>query len=419
MATKYTGNTIISGSITDSLGDSATASGTLGITLSATLDSHGTGTAAETIRGNLYFQYSYVNGYSGTDTRSLNLTTPSFAIQTGIFQFNEPASATILGVSLDLTLSGSVSVDRTTISSKVSATFSGTYNGVSISGTVGGSSTLTEPKSTLPVSVGGTAIISHDFLWSFDTDKLTGAYGDPATITYAITEPTHGTVLLDGSPTDTFTQAELDNKRVQYRENGDVATSDGFTFTVSDPFGNTITEPYAISIVNTTAPVIQADETLSVAPTDPTTIWTNSLNTVALNDDPTQVIYSVITGPAHGSLLFDGAPTASFTQYDIDNHQIEYLGSGDGSAADSFSFQVTDAAGDKTAVTTFSVKLQDSSAASQEMGVRASSLALLGQYAAAGFANSPEPGGVITAYSAQSDMSSDQTFLTAPQDSAV
>src|SRR5262249_1779011 len=39
--------------------------------------------------------------------------------------------------------------------------------------------TLIEPKSTLPVSVGGTATISHEFLWSYDLDHRSGVYGNP------------------------------------------------------------------------------------------------------------------------------------------------------------------------------------------------------------------------------------------------
>ena len=112
------------------------------------------------------------------------------------------------------------------------------------------------------------------------TDNVSG----PAGLTYRIAQaPAHGSLLLDGVATDSFTQAEIDAGRVQYRQNGDAADSDGFTFTVSDMAGNTIgPEPFAIAIVNTTDPVTVGTDTGACAASGDLPIWKDALCTVAL-----------------------------------------------------------------------------------------------------------------------------------------
>ncbi len=247
-----------------------------------------------------------------------------------------------------------------TISEHTFNTGSPTYNDILHASTAYISrlnTTLTEPKSTLPVSTGGIATISHNFLWSYDKDNLTGAYGDPADITYTVTAPAHGTLLLNGVAANTFTQADIDNGLVQYRQSGDMASSDEFTFTVSDPAGHQITEPYEVAIVNTTAPVIEAKNTLGALPGSSATIWTNSLCTVALGCEPTEMIYKVLAGATHGMLLVNGTPADSFTQSQIDDHQVEYRPIGDSATGDRFTFQVTDAAGDQTPAEVFTIDL--------------------------------------------------------------
>jgi hypothetical protein len=227
---------------------------------------------------------------------------------------------------------------------------------------------LMEPKSTLPVSTGGTATISHDFLWSYDIDNITGAYGNPADITYTVTAPSHGTLLLNGTAANTFTQADIDDGLVRYHENGDAATSDGFIFTVTDLAGNHITEDYQIVILNTNTPVIEANGNLAASIGSSTTIFTDSLCTVALGNDPTELKYSVVSGPSHGAVVVNGAPANSFTQAEIDDHRVQYRQNGDATTHDSFTFQATDAAGDQTPIATFNIVLQPSAATATSAG---------------------------------------------------
>jgi hypothetical protein len=321
-------------------------------------------------------------------------------------------------------------------------------------------SSVIEPQSTLPVAIGGTATISHSFLWSYDTN----ASVTTAELTYSVlTAPTYGTILDNGVAATSFTQADIDNGLVEYRENGDVASGDGFTFQVTDPAGNhTSIEPYTIAIVNTTAPVIDANVTLSASIGSAAMIWKDSLCTVALGSEPTQLRYTVLTAPAHGVLLVNDARETSFTQAEIDDHRVQYQSNGDAATGDSFTFQATDAAGDQTPITTFNIAVLDGSqgpgadgrtpassstaishtvplfdlsdisfgadinlgfsanadntggALTVSDGMHTANLALLGQYAAAGFATAPDQGGgtLVTYTAAQGG--GDAALLSVP-----
>src|SRR5438309_6489130 len=148
MPITYSGTITVSGSLQDSLGESGTFSGSIGITLSATLDSGGTGTAAETVKGSVSYQFIDVYGEAGSGTLPFDFSTPSFQFKTGSFQVNEQVPLGLLGqglgVSLDggVTLSGAVAIDQRTISENLSVNLSGSYQGVSFTEIASGSGTL-------------------------------------------------------------------------------------------------------------------------------------------------------------------------------------------------------------------------------------------------------------------------------------
>ena len=70
-----------------------------------------------------------------------------------------------------------------------------------------------------------------------------------------------------------------------------------------------------------------------------------------------QEIYSVIAGPAQGTLFDNGSAASSFTQADIDNGLVSYHETGSSAASDSFTFKVTDAAGNQTAPEQFQFQI--------------------------------------------------------------
>jgi len=63
--------------------------------------------------------------------------------------------------------------------------------------------------------------------------------------------------------------------------------------------------------------------------------------------------YTIASGPPHGTLLKNGAPTSRFTQADIDSGSVTYHEDGSTVSNDAFSFKVTDPAGNRTANTSF------------------------------------------------------------------
>lgn len=94
---------------------------------------------------------------------------------------------------------------------------------------------------------GGTIVIGPDGLTATDPDN------PPEEIIFTITDfPEHGQILVNGQPlvpgqTVTFTQADINNGAVTYVSNGDEATMDDFTFTVTDGEFTTAPQTFALS----------------------------------------------------------------------------------------------------------------------------------------------------------------------------
>jgi YD repeat-containing protein len=91
---------------------------------------------------------------------------------------------------------------------------------------------------------GATQTISSSLLSA--NDNVSAA----AQLHYTVTTgPSDGTLLLSGSATSSFTQADINNGLVSYHETIGFVTSDSFLFTVADAAGNTTgTSSFQISI---------------------------------------------------------------------------------------------------------------------------------------------------------------------------
>jgi hypothetical protein len=209
----------------------------------------------------------------------------------------------------------------------------------------------------LPVAIGGTATISHGFLWSFDPDNTADQ------LTYTIVDqPAHGIILDNGVAATSFMQADIDSGLVQYAANGDGARGDGFTFQVSDPAGNsTDTETFNITTLDKTGPVVMGGGKLAVPAGGVAPLLNPALDTVSLGNTPDQIAYTLLLPPEHGIILDNGVPATGFTQADIDNHLVQYVAKGDGASSDSFVFQASDAAGNHSAPQPFAIQIQGSS----------------------------------------------------------
>jgi hypothetical protein len=67
-----------------------------------------------------------------------------------------------------------------------------------------------------------------------------GDAGPPWQETFSVTfAPADGTLLKNSTPTSSFTQDDINNGLIAYRETLGGTTSDSFAFSVSDPYGDT------------------------------------------------------------------------------------------------------------------------------------------------------------------------------------
>jgi len=105
---------------------------------------------------------------------------------------------------------------------------------------------------------GTTAVIGAGLLAATDVDNTA------AQLTFLVTTgPAHGTVLLNGAPTTTFTQADVNAGLVAYQHDNSPGTTDSFAFTVSDGTLSVGPATFAISILKT--PTVTADPTAKAA----------------------------------------------------------------------------------------------------------------------------------------------------------
>jgi subtilisin-like proprotein convertase family protein len=95
----------------------------------------------------------------------------------------------------------------------------------------------------LTVEQGSAAVITGAMLETTDTDN------SPAELVYTIvTGPSHGTLLVDGTPATLFTQEQINAGAVSYQNDGSTDPSDSFEFTVDDGQGEVSTGTFDIVI---------------------------------------------------------------------------------------------------------------------------------------------------------------------------
>ncbi|HMN88541.1 MAG TPA: M12 family metallo-peptidase [Saprospiraceae bacterium] len=102
------------------------------------------------------------------------------------------------------------------------------------------------------------------------------------------------------------------------------------------------------SDVNPEDPFLVRNELLFVPLGQVNTLTSNELEVQDPNNTPLELTYTLVTLPRHGTLTRSGAPVEvgqTFTQQDINNFQMKYAHSGDGSLSDSFLFVVQDGTG--------------------------------------------------------------------------
>jgi hypothetical protein len=183
----------------------------------------------------------------------------------------------------------------------------------------------------------------------------TGSAIDQAITYTVVTPPAHGQLIWFtnanqdathqyGQPVTTFSQSDLNNGWIVYKNSFTSGASDGFTFTVSDGFGGTIgpttatipVQPVDPVVLDINAGVFVTTGGQSVISPD----WLR-VDDAAPNAYPSGFpTYSVVQAPSHGTLLVSGQVATTFTQLDIDRDLVTYEQNGTASGSDQFTLAV-------------------------------------------------------------------------------
>lgn len=100
-----------------------------------------------------------------------------------------------------------------------------------------------ETASSATVTVGEQVTITDNELQTTDPED------GPSDLTYTVTTaPSQGQILVGGSQSSTFTQADVDNGDVVYNHTASDATDDSFQFEVADSDGGTATGGFGITV---------------------------------------------------------------------------------------------------------------------------------------------------------------------------
>ncbi|PZV16161.1 MAG: hypothetical protein DCF22_05835 [Leptolyngbya sp.] len=199
----------------------------------------------------------------------------------------------------------------------------------------------TNPQAT--VTEGGSVSFSSSLLNATDPDGLASQ------ITYAIAAaPSNGTILLNGTAVSAFTQSDVNSGLIRYQQSGSEASSDSFSFTITDQSGTPVgPSTFNISVIPVNdAPGLATKVTLTLS--EGATAALNSSNLLITdNDGPGLLTYTLGNGPLRG-VLRSGNTTLSaggtFSQLDLDNGQVFYDNDGSEFTSDRFTFTASDGA---------------------------------------------------------------------------
>ncbi|MBI5671462.1 MAG: hypothetical protein HZC41_26010 [Chloroflexi bacterium] len=159
--------------------------------------------------------------------------------------------------------------------------------------------------------------------------QTTDADGSPDDLVYTVVATPAGLLNLG----DSFTQTDIDRGLLNYTSSD--SGSDSFNFTVTD--GEDTIGPYTFVItVNNAPPVLATNIGLTLPINSSGLINESRLQATDIDNPPDQLVYTVTTPPAQGTLSLG----ATFTQADISSGLLTYTHTGAGH--DTFAFTVSD-----------------------------------------------------------------------------
>jgi len=199
---------------------------------------------------------------------------------------------------------------------------------------------------------GGTFTLSSGVL------QFTDAASTASQIVYTLASvPTAGQLNKSGTALGsggTFTQDDIDNRRISYVHSGDEVFGDGFSFTVRGSLGvSTSSFSFGLAIdMGNDNPLVDVNQALMLNEGEEVTITNGSLRVLDADTRPQNIVYTVVNAPAHGRLSLGG-----FTQADIDAGRLTYRHDGGESTSDAFSFTIDDGSGGGLGTQTLSMQI--------------------------------------------------------------
>ena len=114
----------------------------------------------------------------------------------------------------------------------------------------------------------------------------------------------------------------------------------------SDGNGGTDTQSVTVTVTGVNdPPVLETNEGLTVVQGDSVSLSADSLRTSDVDNEPTEITYSITQFPSQGQLLMQGTQINRFTQRDLEDGRVRYAHTADNASNDSFTFDVRDPSG--------------------------------------------------------------------------
>ena len=192
-----------------------------------------------------------------------------------------------------------------------------------------------------------TAEIGNSQLSASDVD-------DPAdNVIYTVTAlPSQGDLLVNGTPLTsggTFTQQALADGRVAYAHTGTGGDSFSFDLADDDAAAGASGATFSIAISATNqAPVLETSAGLSTDEDTDATLTSSALLASDVDDPAENILYTVTTPPAKGTLLVGGTALSgggTFSQQAVSDGLVTYAPAPDSNGVDSFGFDLADDGG--------------------------------------------------------------------------
>nr|WP_263013019.1 tandem-95 repeat protein [Ancylothrix sp. D3o] len=339
----------------------------------------GTPTNANVGNNNIELEVTDATGATATQNFTLNITNlnnpptftslpPNTATENQLYLYNiqttdlDGNAVTLSAVNLPAWLTLTDNGDGTgTLSGTPNQTQTGTYN---ILLQVNDGITQTQQTFTLNSDIVNdtpTLVTNNSFSVNENATKTitsadlntTDSDNSPADIVYTVTQlPQNGVIYKNSialSLGATFTQADINSAAITYTHNGSETTADSVSFTVSDGTNSAIPANFAITVsAANDVPVLSVNTGLTLPENSSVAITTSVLKSQDSEQSFSELIYTLTSLPATGTLSRNGIPLNlgdAFTQADIDQNLIAYSHNGSKVTADSFNFTLGDGAG--------------------------------------------------------------------------